>query len=361
MKVLTNRLIKWVMVFCFLFLFLGCTNRDQVVREQQNDYKISENKIETFQNDYKEKVATVVLDLSDDFTEEDFKVTQIQNTSYYLISWPGSGGPLYCLYNEKKDETILFNIQSQYPHQYGDNIYSNDNINEKKIELIGTLVEEEVYFIDQEKNKLRMLETGERFFTYPDNFPTIITYFLEENVFSTERVVLNEDYTQVPGIQKPYIKVGQNSFNTIKLRSEVLDERVYINFEVVQENNNDDFSPEIYYYYNVEKKEASILFVNVIQEKMMIREDFEKIRGISNVRVEAINNEKNNGGFFDDIQMNSPTRILFEDVLKENAKKSCLYINFSINQNVKLYGEMIMTNALETEDQCSMVLYTVDK
>ncbi len=67
MKVLTNRLIKWVMVFCFLFLFLGCTNRDQVVREQQNDYKISENTIETFKMTTK-KSCYGRLDLSDDFT-----------------------------------------------------------------------------------------------------------------------------------------------------------------------------------------------------------------------------------------------------------------------------------------------------
>jgi len=360
MKACNKSFKKWIILITSIFILSSCINTEQDTEYyKQNDQTESIETEDVSQNIYREKVSSIVSDLPSDFSDDDFKSTQVEDTDYYLISWPGSGGPSYCLYNETSDKTVLFNIQSQYPHIYNEDIFENGNT-DGYINLIGKLKEEYAYFTDNTQNQLCMLETGERFWTYPWDFPTIITYNVQEDMFSTEKIVLNSDYTKIPGIEHPYLFIGQNSYNLIELKSEFTNNKASMYFGGVEENNNDDLSPAIYYHFDTETNKASILLINVIQkESALIRQNIEKINGISDVIINSPDLSEIDDGFANYIQAYAPNGTTIKEYYDGKTEVPCVYINFFVANNVNLYGQMI--TEMPQEDKVSIVFYSKEK
>lgn len=310
---------------------------------------------------YLEKIQNIVPEAKN-FTINDLVITQIESSEFFLIRSPGSGGPEYCLYNEIEDKIIRFNIESTtYPVFEEGEIFDNKDSEEGLMvapTLIGMLQAEDIYFSNSTHSEICMLATGERFWVYPWNFPMIIKYNVDDNTFRTERVKLNMNYTDIPGIEIPYLYLGYHSSNLSEICSSIKDNRITIEFNIVEENNNDDKSPAIFYYFDAEKNIASMLYINaILKEDNTLQKDFNSIEGISGAVITTQELSSIDQGFADFIIQQSPNGLTFDSFYGDKKEVQCVSISFCIDENVNFYGQMI--DGVSTgHEKCSMQLYT---
>ena len=344
-----------------LFLCSACTflqqNENAEVREivLPSDTEETTNK-EQHQSHYLERVQSVLPEAKD-FTDDNLTVTQIDDTEYFLISSTGCGGSNYCLYNELTDKIVLFDIHStKYPMFEGD--FFKNGGSEGTPMLIGTLQDKDVYFTDATHTELAMLASGQKFWTHPWDFPTTIKYNVIKDSFRVEKIKLNVDYTTIPGIESPYLYLGYNSLNRTEMSSYYDKNSITIDFDVVEENNNDDKSPAIYYYFDTKTSKASLLFINSrLKENATIKNDFDSVKGISDTVISTIELKNVEKGFLDFIQEKHPNELTLDFFYQEKAEVQCILIGFSVNQNVNLYGQMIVRTYMQP-DTCSLQFHT---